>query len=280
MISDSSSFASKRFGLDGKCVLITGGSQGIGKATVEEFAQLGARVLTCARDEGALQAARDEWTKNGLDVEAIQADVADVSGAQALVDKAKQHFGGILHVLVNNVGTNRRKQVLEYNQDDFNFLLNTNVHSALHLSQLCQPMLTAAERSSIVFNSSVAGGPLAMKSGCIYAMTKAALNQLAKNLACDWAKHGIRVNAVAPWYTATPLANQVLQDKDYEASVLARTPLGRVAQPDEVAGLMAFLSSRAAEYITGQTIAVDGGYSVMGFYGAATFESTSQGGRF
>jgi NAD(P)-dependent dehydrogenase (short-subunit alcohol dehydrogenase family) len=79
---------------------------------------------------------------------------------------------GVLHVLVNNVGTNRRKQALEYNQDDFEFLLNTNVYSALRLSQLCHPLLAAAGHSSIVFNSSVSGGPLAMKSGCIYAMTK------------------------------------------------------------------------------------------------------------
>lgn len=181
---------------------------------------------------------------------------------------------GVLNVLVNNVGTNRRKQAMDYTKDDFDSLFNTNVHSALHLSQLCQPLLAAAKSSTIIFNSSVAGGPLAMKSGCIYAMTKgtslvlllclndavleclhelllrcmllsdcmpaAALNQLTKNLACDWAKHGIRVNAVAPWYTSTPLANQVLQDKEYEAAVLARTPLaaslGRVAEPQEVAG--------------------------------------------
>jgi tropinone reductase I len=177
---------------------------GIGKAAVEEFSQLGARVLTCARNESALQAARDEWAKNGLQVEAIAVDVADAAGAKDLVEKAKQHFGGlyspnlrytqfftiellgghissvfncwgcsgVLHVLVNNVGTNRRKQVLDYDQEDFEFLFNTNVHSALHLSQLCYPLLAAAGHSSIVFNSSVAGGPLAMKSGCIYAMTK------------------------------------------------------------------------------------------------------------
>lgn len=97
-------------------------------------------------------------------------------------------------------------------------------------------------------------------------MTKAAMNQLTKNLCCEWGPDGIRVNAVSPWYTLTPLAQQVLQDKEYEAMVLSRTPLKRVAKPDEVSGLVAFLSGPAGTYITGQNIAVDGGYSVMGMY--------------
>jgi tropinone reductase I len=105
-----------------------------------------------------------------------------------------------------------------------------------------------------------------MKSGSIYAMTKAALNQLAKNLTCEWACDGIRVISVAPWYTATPLALQVLKDAEFERSVLARTPLGRVALPEEVARVMVFMCSPAASYVAGVTLAVDGGYSCMGLF--------------
>jgi len=93
----------------------------------------------------------------------------------------------------------------------------------------------------------------------------AALNQLAKNLGCEWAKDGVRVNSVAPWYTETALGQQVLKNDEFRAGVLSRTPMSRIAQPEEVSGLMAFLCSPAASYITGQTIQVDGGYSVMGF---------------
>ena len=100
-----------------------------------------------------------------------------------------------------------------------------------------------------------------MVGGCA-----ASMNQLAKNLACEWAKDNIRINSVAPWYTATELAEQVLKDPEYKQAVLSRTPLGRIAQVEEVSGLMAFLCTPAASYITGQTIQVDGGYSCMGFH--------------
>ena len=103
-----------------------------------------------------------------------------------------------------------------------------------------------------------------MPAGCRW--VQAALNQMAKNLTCEWAKEGVRAVSVAPWYTATPLAQQVLRDEAYNQAVLDRTPMGRVAQPAEVARVVSFLSSPAASYIAGATIPVDGGYSCMGFY--------------
>lgn len=167
---------------------------------------------------------------------------------------------------LQNVGTNVRKPTVEMTDEDFQFISSTNVQSAWSLCRDFHPMLKASGSGCIIFNSSVAGGPTAMRSGTLYGMSKAAMNQLAKNLGCEWAKDGIRVLAVAPWYTATPLAMQVLSDKDYNEAVLARTPMGRVARPEEVARVFAFLASPAASYMTGVTVPVDGGYSSMGFY--------------
>lgn len=147
---------------------------------------------------------------------------------------------------------------------EFEELINTNLRSGYELTRKIYPSLKKSDQGNVIFMSSVAG--LAhLRTGAIYAMSKAAMNQLTKNLAAEWAKDGIRVNAIAPWYIATPLAKQVLQDEDYKKEVLERTPMKRIGEPEEVASVVAFLCSKGAGYITGQTIAVDGGFSIFGF---------------
>jgi Tropinone reductase 1 len=166
--------------------------------------------------------------------------------------------------LVNNVGTNIRKPTTEYSAAEFQHLLATNLESAFGLCQGAYPLLKAAGNASIVNISSVAG-LTHVRTGAIYGMTKAALNQLSRNLAVEWAGAGIRVNTVAPWYIQTPLAETVLRNPDYLQQVLDRTPLGRVGEPEEVAAAVAFLCLPAARYITGQCLSVDGGFEVFGF---------------
>ncbi|KOM39170.1 hypothetical protein LR48_Vigan03g255200 [Vigna angularis] len=167
-------------------------------------------------------------------------------------------------VEVNNVGTNLRKPTIEYSAEEYSELMTVNLDSSFNLCQLAYPLLKASGKGCIVFLSSVAG-VTSMGTGSVYAASKAAINQLTKNLACEWAKDNIRSNCVVPWTTRTSLVQHLLQNQAFVDDVMSRTPLKRIAEPEEVSSLVTFLCLPAASYITGQVICVDGGVTVNGF---------------
>lgn len=264
-MGESSSSRQLRWSLQGLTALVTGGTKGIGRAVVEELTSLGAAVYTCARTEKDLNECLTQWKEAGLQVGGTVCDLSSCSAREELIEKCSLFCNGKLNMLINNVGTNLRKPTVGYTAEDFSFLMSTNFESAYHLCQLSHPLLKASEKGSIVFISSVAG-VVAIFSGTIYAASKGAINQLTKNLACEWASDNIRVNCVAPWYTKTSLVEKLLEDKEFVEKILDRTPLKRLAEPHEVSSLVAFLCLPAASYITGQVISVDGGMTVNGFY--------------
>ena len=249
--------------LEGKKALITGGTKGIGKGIVDEFLGLGAEVCVVARNHADVDRLAKDYLQKGISVQAITADVSEPAGRTSII-QALQERWSTLDILVNNVGTNIRKKAEAYEDAEYLHLLSTNLTSAFHLSRLCYPMLKKAGESVIVNISSVAG-LTHIRTGVIYGMTKAALVQLTKNLAVEWADDHIRVNAVAPWYIETPLASTVLKNETYLADVLARTPMKRIGRPEEVAAAVAFMCMPASSYITGQCLAVDGGFTSYGF---------------
>jgi len=249
--------------LEGKTALITGGTKGIGAATVEVFSQLGASVVFVARKHDEIDKYITKLEQKGLKIKGICADVSTKEGQEkVLSDFRKVHTS--LDILVNNVGTNIRKKTIEYSEEEIQKIFQTNLFSSFALCRAFYALLAETGNSSIVNISSVAGHTH-LRTGILYGMTKAAINQMTRNLAAEWAKDGIRVNAVVPWYTNTPLAKTVLENKDYLQQVLDRTPLNRIAEPVEVANAVAFLCMPAASYITGQCLSVDGGFSIFGF---------------
>ncbi|MBT9392014.1 SDR family oxidoreductase [Hymenobacter sp. NST-14] len=252
-----------RWSLTGQTALVTGASKGIGAAIAAELLGLGATVVAVARTAADLEQQVARWQQQGLPAHALAADVSTPAGRTQLLTEVARRWPQV-HLLINNVGTNIRKPTVDYSDEEYRHLLATNLDSAWELSRGVQPLLVAAGGGSIVNISSVAG-LTHVRTGAIYGMTKAALVQLTRNLAVEWAGLNIRVNCVAPWYIRTPLAETVLQNEDFRRSVIGRTPLGRVGEPEEVAAAAAFLCLPAAAYITGQTLAVDGGFTVNGF---------------
>ena len=245
--------------LEGKTALITGGTKGIGRATVLEFAKLGAKVIFTARDGAAVTAFQQELGEMGYIASGMQGDVTSEDDQDKLTDFVFQRSGS-LDILVNNAGMNIRKEAIMYEVEEYEQVINTNLIAPFELTRKFFALLKRSGKASVINVASVAALQ-DVKSGAPYAMAKAGILQQTRSLASEWADKNIRVNAVSPWYTETPLVKPIIDQKERYEKIVERTPLNRFAQPEEIASAIAFLAMDKASYITGQNITVDGGLS-------------------
>jgi len=247
--------------LHGRTAIVTGGSKGLGRAIVEELLHQGCDVITCARDLEPLAELLEEYPQ----CTAVAADVSKPAGRELLLQEFRRRFGEArgLDLLCNNVGTNVRKASVDYTDEEYDALMDVNQGAAFHLSRACFPALCRA-KGCVVSVSSVSGSTVD-STGAPYHMSKAALEHMTRYLACEWGPHGVRVNAVAPWFIATPLTEPLLSKPPFAAAVRQATPLRRWGDPHEVACVVAFLAMPASGYITGSVIGIDGGMLSEGF---------------
>ena len=246
--------------LKNKKVLVTGGTKGIGKATVYELLELGASVLFNARNSQEVEAFELELKQKKYNATGIVADIS-IKEDQEKLSKWVESNWAYLDVVVNNAGHGINKPLNELTIEDYKKVVNTILIAPFEISLLMYPLLLKGNNSSVINVASIAG-ILNANTGLPYATSKAGLIHQTKCLAAEWAKDGIRVNSISPWFTDTPRAENLLKNEIIMKKIINRTPLNRVAQPEEVASVIAFLAMDKSSYITGQNIIIDGGMSI------------------
>ena len=248
------------FSLEGKIAFVTGAGRGLGRAGALAFARAGADVVLVSRTRSQLEETAASVEELGRKALVATADTRSRQEVEAAVRAAVEAFGRI-DILFNNAGTNVRKPVVEMTDEDWHTIIETNVKGVFVVARAVARQMIAQQGGCII-NMSSASAAVPERDKVVYASSKGAVMQFTKGLAMELAPHGIRVNAIAPGYMLTPLVKGYVEgDAERRQRILSRIPLGRLGQPEEIGGALVFLASGAASYITGATIAIDGGWT-------------------
>lgn len=246
------------YSLSGRKAIVTGSTQGIGRGIAKALAQAGAQVVITSEDAKAVAATASTLCDEGHDVRGVVCDVTHTKELEGLVVDTISCFGGV-DILVCNAGITGTAG--SWSLDDFDHVMAVNLRSIVALTSLTLPHMAALGGGSVILMSSLSA---LRGNGAInaYALAKAGIAQLARNLAVQWGPQHVRVNALAPGLIETPLSEHLLADASFMARRLQMTPLRRVGTVEEVAAACTFLASPASSFITGQNIAIDGGTSI------------------
>jgi Tropinone reductase 1 len=271
-----------RWSLKGKVFLVTGGTKGIGLATaISIIAHRAEGVVICSRNESDCSKAviellntwkRDNQTENNLPtIKGCACDISTNEGRKKLVQFTNDAFGGRLDGLVNNVGMNVRKNIVEQTEEEYYKMMQTNVDSVYFLCKDLRDLLVntaTIHNSTSVVNVASAAGVQSSGTGAVYGMSKAAVIHFSKILATEWAKHNVRVNAIAPWMTMTPMLKDAIKESPSQLDKVKEwTPMHRIAEIEEIADPITFLLMPCSSFITGQCLGIDGGLTAQGFDG-------------
>ncbi|WP_297694993.1 glucose 1-dehydrogenase [uncultured Eudoraea sp.] len=258
----NSSIKSK-FNLSGKVAIVTGSSKGIGKSIARGLAENGAKVVVSSRKQGAVEQVANEFREADLEAVGIQCHIGDSEQRQRLIAKTMEHFGSI-DILVNNAAINPYYGPLEGSDEAvFDKIMSVNVKAPWILSNLVLPHMKEKGSGSIINISSVEGITPGFGLG-LYSATKSALIMLTKNQAKEWGRYGIRANVLCPGLIKTKFSEGLWTNEKLVEGLTKALPLGRIAAPEEMAGMVMLLASDAGSYMTGGVYVADGGYLISG----------------
>jgi NAD(P)-dependent dehydrogenase (short-subunit alcohol dehydrogenase family) len=248
------------FDLTGKVALVTGASKGLGKAMAVGLARAGASLALCARSREGLLATKAAVEAEGVRAEVFEMDVLRAESVRTAVAQAIGAFGH-LDVLLNNAGVNVRKPTLELSEEEWDLVVGTNLKGYFLVAQAVGAHMVARKKGKVINVSSIFGA-VGMNNQLAYASSKGGVGMMTKVMAIEWAKDGVNVNAIAPTYFETPLVAALRNDPERFRFINERTPMGRWGQPEELEGTIVWLASHASDFVTGQTIFVDGGWTI------------------